>query len=202
MVFSILPKIEQNSLFWVSKGTTTYKHPYLHHSCTISGVFFVAGRWENDTEYGGDVKSLRMFVRSSAFSKYDQESEFCSFFGRIEKAKNCFWDLLTFIRMFLFTIYCKKHLHLLQYYKNCQNTWDFINYLTPLCFTWPVWYDTILPSGSSELYSFFHFFLQQKILILIILKWNLFPEVWNICQSLKPNELGLCNFDQLIVLRS
>ena len=44
---------------------------------------------------------------------------FCSFFGQWRLKKNCFWDLLTFIRMFLFTIYCKKHLHLLQYYKNC-----------------------------------------------------------------------------------
>ena len=99
------------------------------------------------------------------------------FFGQWRFEKNCFWDLLTLIRMLIFTIYCKKHLHLLRYFKNSQNTWDFINYFIPLCFTWPVWYDTILPSGSSELYSFFHFFLQQKILILIILKWNLCSEI-------------------------
>ena len=30
------------------------------------------------------------------------------------------------------------------------------------CFTWPVWYDTILPSGSSELYSFFSFLFTTK----------------------------------------
>ena len=74
------------------------------------------------------------------------------------------------ISMFIFTIYCKKHLHLLQYYKNCQNTWDFINYLTPLCFTWPVWYDTILPSGSSELYSFFISFYNKRFWFSLF--WN------------------------------
>ena len=106
--------------------------------------------------------------------RYEARAEFClifcSFFGQWRLKKNYFWALLTFIRMFLFTIYCKKHLHLLRYFKNSQNTCDFINYFIPLRFTWPVWYDTILPSGSSELYSFFISFYNKRFWFSLF--WN------------------------------
>jgi hypothetical protein len=53
------------------------------------------------------------------FHRYTQGSEFCSFFGRIEKTINCFQDLLTFSKVFSavtktaksskwFRLYCPK----------------------------------------------------------------------------------------------